>query len=77
MTRARQSRLGRRPMSYMLAPHTVDRLTMLSDASGLSRGRIIDAAVESLVACPTCGGRGHDKSGLRCAVCRGLRFRAT
>jgi hypothetical protein len=45
---ARQSRIGRTPVSYMLAPETVEALTSLSDASGESRGRIIDRAIEKL-----------------------------
>ncbi len=45
---ARQSRIGRTPVSYMLAPATVERLARLADASGESRGKIIDRAVASL-----------------------------
>ena len=78
---ARPSKIGRTPVSYHLAPTTVDRLTMLSDASGTSRGRIIDRAVESLKACPRCDGTGTEASPLKsstfrhtCERCKGGCF---
>ena len=78
---ARPSKIGRQPVSYMLAPSTIARLTMLSGASGLSRGRILDRAVESLVPCKRCDGSGTEASPLkgstlrfRCERCKGTCF---
>lgn len=69
---ARPSRIGRQPKSYMLAPSTIDRLTSLSDASGLSRGKLIDRAVESLAACQPCKGTGKRAPGQgTCPKCNG------
>jgi hypothetical protein len=45
---ARQSRIGRTPVSYMLAPETVEALTRLSNDTGESRGKIIDRAIAKL-----------------------------
>ena len=67
---ARPSKIGRQPVSYMLAPSTITRLTMLSNASGMSRGRIIDRAVESLRACPRCDGTGTEASPLKSSTFR-------
>ncbi len=78
---ARPSKIGRTPVSYHLAPTTVDRLTMLSDASGTSRGRIIDRAVASLVPCKRCDGSGTEASPVKgsdhrhtCGRCKGGCF---
>ena len=57
---ARPSKIGRQAVSYLLAPSTIARLTSLSDASGMSRGRIIDRAVAGLMACPRCDGTGRE-----------------
>lgn len=59
MSRARPSRIGRQAVSYLLAPSTVARLTSLSDASGMSRGKVIDRAVASLMTCRACAGTGR------------------
>lgn len=78
---ARPSKIGRQAVSYLLAPSTIARLTSLSDASGLSRGRILDRAIESLRACPRCDGIGTEASPLkgsefrhRCERCKGACF---
>ena len=68
---ARPSKLGGREAStFTLAPSTIARLTMLADASGMSRGRIIDRAVESLKACPRCDGTGTEASPLKSSTFR-------
>lgn len=81
MSRARPSHIGRQAVSYMVAPTTVARLTMLSDASGLSRGRILDRAIESLTPCKRCDGSGTEASPVKgsdfrhaCGRCKGACF---
>jgi hypothetical protein len=75
MTCARRSKIGRTPVSYHLDPTTVARLTRLSNASGLSRGRVLDLAVKNLAACHLCGGEGHGKDIAEpCDACDGARL---
>ena len=79
---ARPSKLGGREAStFTLAPSTIARLTMLSDASGMSRGRIIDRAVAGLVPCKRCDGQGTEASPVKgsdhrhtCGRCKGGCF---
>ncbi len=81
---ARQSRIGRQAVSYMLAPATVERLARLADASGLSRGKVIDRAVASLTTCRACDGTGRQAPSHKetdpewgwttCPKCKGAGF---
>lgn len=77
MTRARTLRVpkGREWISATVAPHTKARLDALTTRLGLSRGRVLDLALDALEECPSCEGTGRllSPSGIdaRCADCHG------
>lgn len=66
--------IGRQPSTFTLDPRTTDRLTELADASGLSRGRIVDLGVASLTTCRQCAGIGYGDDDQTCEGCRGARI---
>jgi DnaJ-class molecular chaperone len=74
MTRnARQRQSTTREQStFTLSPHTIARLTLLAEASGLSRGRLIDMAIDGIEPCETCQGTREESPGERCVSCAGL-----
>jgi hypothetical protein len=67
--------IGREPLTVTLAPHTIKRLTALSSRVRLSRGRLLDLALEGLDVCEDCQGEGLESDGMtRCGTCQGNRL---
>lgn len=50
MTKGQRKRVTRPMLSVTVDPRTVDRLDELAASTGLSRGRIVDAAIEAWTA---------------------------
>ena len=69
---ARPSRPGREPCTFTLAPITVARLSELAKQTGLSRGLLLDRAVNNMLLCPTCDGTGLETDTAECVTCAGL-----
>jgi len=58
-------------LTATIAPHTRARIDAFCKATGLSRGRLLDLAVDSLDICEACQGRGL-VDGHRCLECGAL-----
>lgn len=78
MSRGKVRLDGKREMvAATVSPRTLARLDMMARVTGLSRGIILDAAIQSVDVCNECRGTGFtpydDPSGERCPECAGYR----
>lgn len=59
-------------LTMTLAPFTKTKIDRLASYTGLSRGRIVDAAIEAVGVCSSCDGTGRiEPSKARCGRCSG------
>ena len=61
----------RRWMSASVAPHTLARIDTLASKAGISRGRVLDLALDAMEECEVCDGHGRAED-RRCPECLGF-----